>query len=67
MTTTDPAVISWDIAERDMGDGSRVFDVVGTSDECRVTFNCADEHMAEELVAMLNSTGVVGATAEAAR
>jgi hypothetical protein len=41
--------------------------VVGTSDECRVAFSCADEATSERLVTTLNSSGVVGATAEAIR
>lgn len=60
-------VISWDIYEDRLTDGSSVFDVVGTSDECRVTFHCADEAHAECLLAALNSAGITGTTAEALR
>lgn len=66
-STIDPTVISWDIEERDSADDGTAFAVVGTSDECRVTFSCTDEATAERLVATLNSSGIVGATAEATR
>ncbi len=66
-STIDPTVISWDIEERDAADCCTAFAVVGTSDECRVTFSRADEATAERLVATLNSSGIVGATAEATR
>jgi hypothetical protein len=61
---SDPEVISWDICEQSLSDGSKVYDVVGTSDECRVTLNCADEKSAEDLVAFLDSYHVCGARAE---
>lgn len=63
-TPDDPEVISWDIAERRLTDGSSVFDVVGTSDQCRVTLYCADEATAEALTLLLNSRMVCGAQAE---
>ena len=66
-STTDPTVISWDIEERDPAKHGAAYAVVGTSDQCRVTFSCADEATAERLVAMLNSSGIVGAMAEASR
>lgn len=62
--TPDASVISWDINERKLTDGSTTFDVVGTSDEGRVTFYCADERAAEALCDMLNSDLIVGAVAE---
>lgn len=64
--TPGPAeVISWDIEEHVLTDGSKVFDVVGTSDFCRVTFHCADEQAAEALEQMLGSLAITGSTAEA--
>lgn len=66
-STIDPTVISWDIEELDLADHGAAFAVVGTSDQCRVTFSCADEATAERLVATLNGSGIVGATAEVAR
>ncbi len=60
----DAAVISWDINERVLSDGSSVFDVVGTSDECSVTFYCADELAAMVLCGQLNSSSITGAVAE---
>jgi hypothetical protein len=63
----DATVISWDIDERTLTDGSKTYDVIGTSDECRVTFYCVDERAAEALVAALNSDGVNGAIAERLR
>lgn len=65
--TIDPTIISWDIEERDTADSPSAYAVVGTSDACRVTFNCADEATAEQLLAALNSSAIVGATAEAMR
>lgn len=64
---SDPTVISWDICERELTDGSKVFDVVGTSDECRVTLNCCDERTAEQLLDLLDSNNIVGAIAETLR
>lgn len=64
---SDPTVISWDICERELTDGSKVFDIVGTSDECRVTLHCCDETHAEQLLDLLDSNAVVGAIAEALR
>jgi hypothetical protein len=66
-STIDPTVISWDIEELDLADHGAAFAVVGTSDQCRVTFSCADEATAERLVATLNGSGIVGATAEVTR
>lgn len=63
-TRDDPEVISWDIAERSLPGGSAIFDVIGTSDQCRVSFFCADEATAESLAALLNSRMVCGARAE---
>ncbi len=58
------AVISWDVHERTLTDASLVFDVVGTSDECRVTFYCVSESAAEALVEQLRADSIVGAVAE---
>lgn len=63
-TPDDPEVISWDVAERLLTDGSAVFDVVGTSDQCKVTFYCADEATAENLANLLNGRTVCGSLAE---
>lgn len=60
----DPTVISWDIAEHVLTDGSKTFDVVGTSDECLVILNCVDERAAEAVCDLLNSGALSGATAE---
>jgi hypothetical protein len=62
--TPDASVISWDINERVLTDGSPTFDVVGTSDEGRVTFHCVDERAAVAVCDMLNSSLIVGAVAE---
>lgn len=67
MPKSDPYVISWDIRENELSDRSSVFDVVGASDDCRVTFNCDSEAAAERLVAALNDIGVVCASAESLR
>jgi hypothetical protein len=56
-------VISWDICQNDLSDGSSTFDVVGTSDSCKVTLHCVDLAAAERLVTELN--GLSGAVAEA--
>ena len=63
-TAAGAAVISWDVYENTLSDGSLTHDVIGTSDESRVTFYCADEASAEELVALLNSHRITGAAAE---
>lgn len=66
-STIDPTVISWGIEELDLAEHGAAFAVVGTSDQCRVTFSCADEATAERLVPTLNVRGIVGATAEVTR
>lgn len=62
--TPGASIISWDINERALTDGSPTFDVVGTSDEGRVTFYCTDERAAEAVCETLNSNLIVGAVAE---
>ncbi len=64
MNAPDATIISWDVQEKTLTDGSLVYDVVGTSDECRVTFHCVSDLYAEQLAEALRRDTIVGAVAE---
>ena len=60
----DTEIAAWHIEPTTLTDGSKVYDVIGASDQARVVFNCIDEAAARDLQSLLNGR-VSGASAEA--
>lgn len=62
---TDTVIEIWHIEPTELTDGSKVYDLIGASDEARVVFNCVDERAALVLQAMLMSNDhISGCSAE---
>ena len=58
-------VMYWLVAVETLDDGSRIYDVVGSSDECRIVINCTGRRTAEHLCDCLNDESMVsGSSAE---
>lgn len=55
------------VLEHELSDGSCVYDVIGDSQQARITINCADMDAADEIAGLLNNASkVTGCSMEAA-
>ena len=62
VATSDISIEEWHIESTELSDGSKVYDLIGASDEARVVINCVDWDAAVTLQTALNFSG---ASAEA--